>query len=282
MSSSQKASAATSDNVAKLHKLLQRPESKDRIGPLMAAVMAQNIHIHTKTITDLDSKVQQIRGSQSEQANHVSERIHEFQQDLMSLRELIPADKQIIKDIKADTDELKDEIAEAMKQCHVESARIEQGLKVVREMMETRIERDAEAVCEAMEREQQASKKIADNYKNMMQHMESLKHDVNGIKGAIEKKLSDPLITESIMKLEERVTRSVDQISTTRKEIGDIKTSLAAIETKGGLGNLVWGEPAGHDVPDQSTINDRALGHISNNQGKSCSTRSCFVVFILC
>ncbi|TGJ84864.1 hypothetical protein E0Z10_g3932 [Xylaria hypoxylon] len=247
----QQASAETSDNVANLHKLLQRPVNKDRIGPLVMAMLSHDIDIHATHLTALDNKVQQIKGSQSEHATHISEHMHKIERDLLSLLQLIPADEQKTKDITADIHQLKDRITEAMAQCHIESTGVKQDLKVI---------------SEAMERQQQASNKVADTSETVGQHIANITRDVNEIKDVIEKMSSNPLMVELGRKIEEKMTSSLDQISKMSSDIEDAKLSLAAIETKQGLyGNLACEKPAENDF-DESIINDRTQDHSPTGQ----------------
>ncbi|KAI0539953.1 hypothetical protein GGR58DRAFT_462585 [Xylaria digitata] len=248
MANSQQATVETSDNVAKLRKLILRQECKDRIGPLVTIILCRDVDNHAKLLTNLSDEVQQIKGSQSEHASHVSKRIHETEQDLMNLRQLIAEKAQSNNDINVKVHQLQDRMTEIMEQELIDWTGFRQDLKVV---------------IEAMGKEQQAFNGVADTFELMGQQVTSLRHDINEIKNAIKKGPSDLLSSELIEKLEKKITSTLDRIP---KETEAFKIPPEAIQTERGLdGDLAPGKPSDDDI-GQSITNDRTPEHSPNSQ----------------
>ncbi|KAF2968165.1 hypothetical protein GQX73_g5456 [Xylaria multiplex] len=248
MANSQQATVGISDNVAKLHKLILRQESKDRIGPLITIILCQDVDNQAKLLRYLNDEVQQIKGSQSERASHISEHIHKTEQDLMNLRQLIAENAQSDKDIKVNVHQLRDLMTEVMEQEHIDWTALIQDLKVI---------------IEAMGREQQAFNGVADAFEVMGQQVTSLQHEINEIKNAIKKGPPDLLTSELIKKLDEKITSTLDCVP---KETEAFKISLEAVRTERGLDeDPAHGKSADDDI-GQSTTNNRTPEHSQSSR----------------
>ncbi len=254
MATSQQADAETRGKINTLRTLLQEPSNGDRVGPLVTALLARDVDIHAKMLTDLGNRVKQIGetlGNDSEHTGRIAERIHNIEQDAMSLRQLIQASEQRDIGTKADLYQLNTRLTEAIKHSHTEMTGFEQSLQVVREVME---------------KQQQADNGVVETLGTLGQHMTSLQCVVHELKNGLEKLSFNTPTTKSIEKLVERMTKCFDQNS---NDARDIKLSLAAIGNQVDTQeSLACGSPVEGYI-DQSAIDGRTPVHSPKSQGES-------------
>ncbi|KAI1750923.1 hypothetical protein F4782DRAFT_548320 [Xylaria castorea] len=212
----QQPSTKTDGKVSVLRGLLQQPNSKQTVAPFVAAIMARDVDIHERMLTDLRDRMQQMEGSLGSESKHTSrllERMHHIEQDAKSLQELTKGDREKDIDAKPDPDQLKVVLCEAINQHSTEITSVGQRLQTIQE---------------AMEAQNQTTNRVKEILDTFGQRTESLQSDISGLKDGLERvPLAAPVI-ERITKLEERMVKYLDQSS---KDAEIIKRSLAAIKT---------------------------------------------------
>ncbi|KAI0451468.1 hypothetical protein F5B21DRAFT_487171 [Xylaria acuta] len=215
MPPAQRPSTETSRNVAMLRGFLQQSGSKHRVAPLVAAIMARDVDIHERMLTDLGNRMQQMEkglSGRSEHTTRVLERMQHVEQDAKSLRELIQADGQRNIDARLDPDQLKAELTEAINQHSTEITSVGQRLQTIQE---------------AIKGQQQTANQVKEILDTFGKRIESLQSDISGLKDGIDKVPFAAPITERIAKLEERIVKCLDQNS---NDAEITKLSLAAVK----------------------------------------------------
>ncbi|KAJ8129971.1 hypothetical protein O1611_g3658 [Lasiodiplodia mahajangana] len=200
-----------SHKVAVLRGLLQQESNRPKVAPLVACLVARNVETHERMFTDLGNKLQKVQNglsSESEHAIRISERLHNIEEDVKSLRQLIQRDE---KDIVAgaDLDQLETKLADAVKQMSTQTANVKKRFQTI----------------EGMIQEQQQT--TAMMKETTAQRIASVQRDINEFKHYLEKLLSTPPVLESIEKLEEKTANRFDQ-----DPKGYIKRCLETIATK--------------------------------------------------
>ncbi|KAI1430093.1 hypothetical protein F5Y12DRAFT_222125 [Xylaria sp. FL1777] len=253
MSPSQQDDAEACARITKLRDLLQKPSSADKVRPLVAALLAQKVDIHEKMLTDLGTRAKQMEeniSNESEHTIHITKQVHNIEQDVMSLRQLIQTNEQRDTESGADLHQLDVRLTEAIKQNHTETIGLEQSIQVIGE---------------AMEKQQEAANGVVESLRNLGQHMTSLKRDFHELKNGIEKVPFSTTITRSIAKLEERMMEYFDRNS---NDAGNTLMSPEIIKNQLDTHEkLACGSPA-QDAIDQPTIDDRSPSDSPTSQGQ--------------
>ncbi|KAI2638122.1 hypothetical protein GGS21DRAFT_509857 [Xylaria nigripes] len=197
--------AEARQRIAKLRELLQQPSSKDKVAPLVTALMARDVDLHERMLTDLSIKVQQIEAAgKSKDTSCLSERMHSIEQDAKSLRQLITEVDQNVVDTKADQNQLKVELAKAVDQNYSRIANVEQHLKIIGE---------------AMEQRQRTSDEIMDILDAMVKNRQRLQRHINQTRNGLKGLQTDTPLADNITRLIGLMTEYLDQTSF----ISDIK-----------------------------------------------------------
>ncbi|KAI1125939.1 hypothetical protein F5Y10DRAFT_294213 [Nemania abortiva] len=204
----------TSRKVAALRGFLQKETSRTRVAPLVSSLIARNIDIHERMLTDLRNKFQQMKdslSSESEHADRVSKRLQNIEHDVKSLRQLIQENGQ--RDVKdgANIDQVKTELVDAVQQVATKTTSLEKHLQTI------------EA---AIEGQRQTTDGIKGNLDTTAQHIVVLQHDIEKLKSNPDKESVATSVLDSIAKLEEKIAKHFDQNSEP-----DIKHYLETITT---------------------------------------------------
>ncbi|RYC58551.1 hypothetical protein CHU98_g7657 [Xylaria longipes] len=209
MPPAQQPSIKTGRKAAVLRELLQQPSSKHSVAPLVAAIMARDVDIHERMLTDLGNRVQQMEGSLSSESGHTRrllEQMQHIEENAKSLKELIQADRQRNIDARPDADQLKVVLTEALNQHFAEITGVGQHLETIQE---------------AIEGQQQATNQVKGILNAFGQRIDSLECGISGLKDYLEKVPFAAPIIERIVKLKNQ----------TSKDAEIIKLSLAAMKT---------------------------------------------------
>ncbi|KAI1824518.1 hypothetical protein F4861DRAFT_505973 [Xylaria intraflava] len=241
MTPTQQSSTDTRQKIVRLQELLKQPSSKDRVAPLVTALMARDVDLHERMLTDLSKKVQQIEATtRSEKTGRLLERMHNVEQDAKSLRQLITAVDQSVTETKAGQDQLKAELTTVINQNCARIADAEQHLKTIGEMMEQR---------------QQTNSEIMEFLRAMTRNRQSLRRNIDDIQNGLQGMRSTP-IKKSITKLIELMAEYLDQTSFIP---GISKTNDTSDKS---AGNMPTGKGSAGDMIDQSK------GNIGSNQNQ--------------
>ncbi|KAI1431707.1 hypothetical protein GGR50DRAFT_43873 [Xylaria sp. CBS 124048] len=165
----------THQRIARLRELLKQPSSKDRVAPLVTALMARDVDLHERMLTDLANRVQQIEAStQSEDTGRLLERMQNIEEDAKSLRQLITEVGQSVTETKADQRQLQVELTNAIDQNRARIVDAEQQLEAIGEKTEERLKTNAEImeILGAMAKNRQRLQRNVDEIKNALEGMQ--------------------------------------------------------------------------------------------------------------
>ncbi|KAI1150214.1 hypothetical protein F4825DRAFT_452690 [Nemania diffusa] len=235
-------SAETNYKVATLRAFLQQPNCRQRVAPLVTALMARDVDFHERLLTDLRNRVQKIGDgldSESEHAGQVLERINNIEQDAKGLRQLVQGDEQRAIEARADYDQLKAELTDAIAQLSAEMTSLGSHLQVIEG---------------AIDGQRQTATGVKETLDTTAQIIGGLQADINVLKGSIENMPFATQVSEVIEKLEEKIRESFDRSSET---IEHLTLSLPTIKN-----NMDIHEDSAYGRPVQGAI-DKSL----QNQG---------------
>ncbi|KAI0553623.1 hypothetical protein F4679DRAFT_529904 [Xylaria curta] len=246
----------TAGKVSVLRGLLQQPSSKQTVTPFVAAVMARDVDIHERMLTDLRDKVQQMEGSLGNESKHTSrllERMNRIEQDANSLQELVKGDREKDIDARFDPDQLKIVLSEVINQHFTEITTVGKHLQTIQE---------------AIEEQGRITNRVKETLDTFGQRTESLQWNISGLKDGLEKVLLPAPIIERIAKIEERMVKYLDRSS---KDAEFIKRSLAAVETnqdpQGELEHTTC-QPADDNQPLSDCLSDQRKHNIGEPSPK--------------
>lgn len=238
MSSAQPHDADVSHKVATLRELVEHPSSRSRLAPLVTLLMARNVDIHGKMLTDLSNRMQQMKEGLNNDSKHTSrvlERMQRIEQDAKALQQLVQVGVQRDMEAKTNEDQLRAALNEAMEQNTIQMASIGQRLKAVEEQIE---------------RQQHSDNGTKAALDTAGQCMKSLQCDIDKLRQGFEKIPPHSPVEQRVAELEERITTYFDQSS---KNVEDINLSLASIETQMGSPNTLSGSQTVDNAVGQPT-----------------------------
>lgn len=242
MPSAHEPSAEACRKIATLRGLLQQQISRQRVAPLVTVLMARDVDIHGRMLSDLRNKVKLMEenlGSESEHSGRVVGRMHDIERDAKDLRQLIQADEQRDIDARADHDQLRVELTDAIKQISADMSSLGNHLRIIEG---------------AIQGQQQATNEVKEIIDTAGQRIVGLQGGINELKDGFDAMPVATPITECIAKLKEKMANCVDR---GLKNAENIKNFLAAITTK-------------LDLHENPPYNDSlTLSQSTTSQGKS-------------
>lgn len=215
--------------------------------------MARDVDIHGRMLSDLRNKMKRMEeslGSESEHSGRVVERMHDIERDAKDLRQLIQADEQRDIDARADHDQLKTELTDAIRQISADMSSLGNHLRII------------EA---AVEGQKQATNDVKGIIDTAGQRIAGLQGGINELKNGFEAMPVAVPITECIARLKEKMVNCVDR---GLKNAEDIKNFMAAMTAKLDLHDNALDGHHIKDAMDQLNNDTRTLSQSTTSQSK--------------
>lgn len=236
-----------------LRRLLQQQSGRHRIAPLVTALMARDVDIHERMLSDLKNKVKHIEEnleSESEHSGRVVERMQDIERDAKDLRQLIQADEQRDIDARAHHDQLRAELTDAIRQVSADMSSLGNHLQIIEG---------------AIEGQQQATNEVKEIVDTAEQRIAGLQGGINELKNGFDAMPAATPIAGCIAKLKEKVASCVDR---SLKNAEDLKNFLATITAKLDLHeNSSYGNHI-KDAMDRLNNDVHTLSQSTTSQGK--------------
>ncbi|KAI1108702.1 hypothetical protein F5Y14DRAFT_70355 [Nemania sp. NC0429] len=210
-------SAEASHKIATLRQLLQPRASRDRVAPLVTALMARDVDIHGRMLSDLRDKVKHMEEnleSESEHSGRVVERMRAVEEDAKHLRQLMQAGEKRDIDVQDTQDQLKAQLTDAIQQMSADMSSFGNHLRII----EGAIEGQRRATDEVKEIIDTAGQRIA-----------GLQGGIEELKNGFDAMPATTPVAECIVKLKEKMASYLER---GLKNAEDTKSFLEAITTK--------------------------------------------------
>ncbi|KAI0203890.1 hypothetical protein F4808DRAFT_391849 [Astrocystis sublimbata] len=212
--SQQEPSIDTGRKTAVLRGLLQHPSGQKSVGPLLQAIVARNVDIHGRMLSDLGSRVQQVEkslGDDSEHVTRVRERMQQIEDDTIIYRQIAQDNKQQNAASALDPEQLKADLTETINQHFAEIAGVGHRLQTIQDTIEG---------------QQQSCNQTRETLATLGNCIESVKRDMAELKNGLERSPVTAPILDRIQNLDDKITEYFGQ---TWESIETAKSSLPAL-----------------------------------------------------